>query len=79
MANALGGFDDVGIALPHPCNELADGRVVLIRSVELEEPRSPGKARRENPVALQIVDRTLKDAQIFAQERRQLTRIRTVE
>jgi hypothetical protein len=79
LANALGGFDDVGVVLPHPRNELANGRVVLIRSVELEEPRSAGKARRENPIALQIVDRTLNDAQIFAEERRQLTRIRTVE
>ena len=79
LANALCGFDDVGVVLPHPGEQLADGHIVLIRTIELEESRSSGEARSQNPIAFQIVDRALNDAQIFIKQRRQLTRIRTVE
>ncbi|MDQ6926262.1 MAG: hypothetical protein M3154_08500 [Candidatus Eremiobacteraeota bacterium] len=75
LANALRGFDDLGVVLPHPGEQLADGRVVLIRAIELEEPRSAGEARSENPIAFQIVDCALNDAQVFIKESCQLTRV----
>jgi hypothetical protein len=62
LAYALRGFDDIGIVLTHPREQISDGRVVLIRPVEFEETRSTDETGCENSIAFQVVNRALDDA-----------------
>ncbi|MBV8579218.1 MAG: hypothetical protein JOZ86_01115 [Candidatus Eremiobacteraeota bacterium] len=55
--------------------QVAHARVVLIRSVQLEEPRAAEEPRGEDPIAFEIVDGPLYDAEVLVEQSRQLARI----